>query len=65
MSRSIPCGCMYCGCICAEHAPDRVEHVCAAHVDQNVFRFIYEESARLVAVALFAAVVIGWAAILT
>lgn len=65
MPKTIPCGCLYCGCMCAEHSPDRVETVCAAHVDRAVFRFVCEESARLVAVALFVAVVAAWTAILT
>jgi hypothetical protein len=50
--------------MCAEHSPDQVERLCAAHVDKTVFRFIYEESARLVAVALFAGIVLVWAAVL-
>lgn len=65
MHRTVPCGCRLCGCVCADHSPDRVARLCAAHVDAAVFRFLKEESARLVCLALFAAVVLTWAAILS
>lgn len=61
---SIPCGCKLCGCVCAEHSASRVEELCAPHVYRAVFGFICEEGARLVAVALFVAVVVSWAAVL-
>lgn len=62
-TRELRCGCRLCGCMCADHAPDGVEHLCAVHVDRAVFRFIGEEAVRLVATSLFAAVVLAWVAI--
>jgi hypothetical protein len=61
----IPCGCRLCGCLCADHSPDRLERPCAAHVDLAVFRFIADEARRLVVIALFAGIVIASAAIIT
>lgn len=62
-TRELRCGCRLCGCMCAEHAPDGVEQVCAVHVDRAVLRFIGEEAVCLVAVGLFVGVVLAWAAI--
>lgn len=63
-TRELRCGCKLCGCMCAEHAPDGVEQVCAVHLDRAVLRFIGEEAVRLVAVSLFAGILIVWSAIL-
>ena len=62
--RNLICGCRRCGCLCAEHSPTGVEHPCQPHAGVAVARFVCEESARLVAVALFVAVVLSWAAVL-
>lgn len=62
--RSLICGCRICGCVCQEHAPEGVEILCARHVDLAVFRFIADEARRLVVLALFVAVIAGWAVIL-
>ena len=62
-TRELRCGCRLCGCMCAEHAPDGVEQVCAVHLDRAVLRFIGEEAVRLVAISLFVAGVLAWAAI--
>lgn len=29
--RSLPCGCRICGCMCAEHAPNRMKSACSGH----------------------------------
>lgn len=31
MPDQLPCGCCRAGCICADHAPDRVARVCEFH----------------------------------
>jgi hypothetical protein len=56
-----PCGCAICGCLCADHSPDRAESLCAAHVDKAVFAFIAGEAAALVSLTLFVAMVAVWA----
>jgi hypothetical protein len=63
-SYAVPCGCRHCGCLCPEHSPDRIERLCAAHVNRAVFRFIADEASRLVVLVLFAGMVAVWAAIL-
>ena len=61
----LPCGCSKCGCICAEHSADGVVWLCSSHVNQAVFRFVIDESCRLVAITLFAGVVLVAAAALS
>jgi hypothetical protein len=63
-SKILKCGCRFCGCLCAEHSPDGIENLCAAHVDKAVFEFIESEAIRLMCTGLFAAIVLVWAAIL-
>ena len=61
----LPCGCSKCGCICAEHSADGVVWLCSSHVNQAVFRFVIDESCRLVTITLFAGVVLVAAAALS
>jgi hypothetical protein len=60
---ALPCGCRLCGCLCSEHSPDRTDRLCAAHVDRAVFRFIAGEATTLMAIGLFVAMILVWAAI--
>lgn len=62
---SVPCGCRHCGCVCEQHSRSRQPELCAVHVVRAVSRYIGDEAVRLLGVALFAAMVIAWAAILT
>jgi hypothetical protein len=55
MALQLPCGCRTCGCLCAEHAPERIERLCPPHADQAITKFIAHEAATLVALALFIA----------
>jgi hypothetical protein len=57
------CGCRLCGCLCADHSPDRVEQLCAPHADRAVFRVIAHEAGTLVSLALFVSMVMIWTAI--
>ena len=62
-SREIPCGCKFCGCMCADHSPDRSEIVCAAHGYSAVARFVVQEGVRLAVVSLFCGILLIWAAV--
>lgn len=60
---AIPCGCAPCGCMCADHSPSGEPEPCKPHLGAALALVGYE-AMRLVTVALFAATVIAWAAIL-
>ncbi len=60
----LPCGCCHCGCLCPQHSADRVAVPCIFHMDTSITRFLAEEAASLVALALLIAVAGVWAAIL-
>jgi hypothetical protein len=60
----LPCGCAHCGCICADHSPDRIPQPCRAHAAAVVAAFIGREAASLVALALFTGAVTVWCMVL-
>jgi hypothetical protein len=55
----LPCGCRLCGCSCPDHSPTRQECACPSHI----VRFLAEEAAALVSLALFTGMIAVWAAI--
>lgn len=57
MNRVLPCGCKTCGCLCDQHAPNRIEQRCRCHADQAIGKFIAHEAATLISLALFTALV--------
>ena len=65
MTTELPCGCRLCGCACHAHSQTRQEWLCSTHVNQAVFKFAIDEACRLVAIALFAGVVMIAAAVLS
>lgn len=60
----IPCGCHRCGCLCAEHAPDRMETFCERHGFLQVAADVAGEAAMAVSLASFGATMLLWALLL-
>ncbi len=68
-TRTVPCGCRTCGCVCEAHAGVDLEakgpyaRFCPVHAWEAVTRTILHEAGALVSLALFGAMVLVWAAI--